>query len=303
MASALDLDTVTTTRFRLNNGNSMPAVGFGTYRIRCGETIMKVVDEALSAGYRMFDTASVYHNELLLNAAFKELLPKHELEREDIFVTTKLSPYDHKETELIEKAYKQSIENLGLEYVDLYLIHFPGTAKLACDDKRNIEIRNSIWASLVHLYDNGQVNAIGVSNFTEKHLQQILKNNHGVIPVVNQVEWHPYYYQTELLDYCKANEITLQAYCSFGGASSNDSTLIKHPSVTKIARKLEVTNAQVLLRWALQQDISVIPKSTDPKHIRENICLNFKIPEEDMRILNNLSSQKIKYAWDPSNVA
>lgn len=117
-----------------------------------------------------------------------------------------------------------------------------------------------------------------------------------------QVEWHPFYYQTELLEFCKENEILLQAYCSLGGTSANNDALLRHPAVTKIAHKLEVSNAQVLLAWALQQDVAVIPKSTEPKHIRENIALNFIIPNEDMRVLNDLGSQKIKYAWDPSVV-
>ncbi|XP_075990807.1 putative oxidoreductase YtbE [Anticarsia gemmatalis] len=302
MATAMDPESYTTTKFTLNNGTTIPGVGFGTYRIRCGDVIMKVVDEALAAGYRMFDTAAVYHNEGHLKKAFQTLLPKYGLEREEIFITTKLSPSDHGSLEVVRKAYKHSLDNLGLDYVDLYLIHFPGTAKLACDDKRNIDIRNMTWASLVDLYDNGLVNAIGVSNFTVKHLQQLLRSNHGVIPAVNQVEWHPFYHQQELLDYCKENDILLQAYCSLGGTSANNDSLLKHPLVTKIANKLEVTNAQVLLRWALQQDIAVIPKSTDPRHIKDNIALNFTIPNEDMRILSDLGSHKIKYAWDPSVV-
>lgn len=117
-----------------------------------------------------------------------------------------------------------------------------------------------------------------------------------------KVEWHPFYYQKELLDYCKATDIVLQAYCSFGGKSVNNDELLRHPSVTKIAKGLSVTNAQVLLKWAVQQDVAVIPKSTNPLHMKQNICLNFNISPEDMQILGNLSEDKVKYAWDPSDV-
>lgn len=300
MATAMDIESVTTTTFSLNNGYSMPAVGLGTYRIRCDDVIMKVVDEALAAGYRLFDTAAVYHNEVKLKKAFQTLLPKYGLEREEIFVTTKLCTSNHGGIDVVRKAYEQSLENLGLDYVDLYLIHFPGTAKLATYDKKNTELRNTTWASLVELYDLGLVNAIGVSNFTVQHLKQLIKNNHGVIPAVNQVEWHPFYYQNELLSFCKENDIVLQAYSSLGGTSVNNDKLLKHPAVTKIAKELEVSNSQVLLGWALQQDVAVIPKSVNPDHIKQNISLNFTIPNEYMRTLNNLGSYKIKYAWDPS---
>uniref|UniRef100_A0A2A4JN78 NADP-dependent oxidoreductase domain-containing protein n=2 Tax=Heliothis virescens TaxID=7102 RepID=A0A2A4JN78_HELVI len=301
MASAVD-STLVTTRYTLNNGLLMPAVGLGTYRIRSPDLIMHAVDEALSAGYRMFDTAAVYRNETYLRDAFKTLLPKHGLERDDIFITTKLSPADHGGPDVIKKAYQQSINNLGLDFADLYLIHFPGTQRLQCGDSRNTELRLATWASMVELYDNGLVNAIGVSNFTVYHLKHLMETSHGVIPVVNQVEWHPFYYQMELLDFCKENDIILQAYCSLGGKSAQNDDLVNHPAVTKIARKLEVTSAQVLLRWALQQEVAIIPKSTDPEHIRQNISLNFTIAPEDMHILNNLTNDGVKYAWDPSVV-
>ena len=116
------------------------------------------------------------------------------------------------------------------------------------------------------------------------------------------MEWHPFFYQKELQNYCKANDIVLQAYCSLGGKSVDNNDLLLHPNVTKIAKDLDVTNAQVLLRWALQQDISVIPKSTNPEHIKQNIALNFDLSAEHMHILNNLKTYKVKYAWDPSSV-
>nr|XP_021187535.2 uncharacterized oxidoreductase YtbE [Helicoverpa armigera] len=301
MASAVVDYPVVTKYFPLNTDHDMPAVGLGTYRIHKHDTIMHVVDEALSAGYRMFDTAAVYRNEASLGEALKLLLPQHGLDRDDIFVTTKLSPADHGDKDIVKKAYQASLQKLDIDFIDLYLMHFPGTARLQIGDPKNTEMRLKTWASMVDLYDDGWVNAIGVSNFTVAHLQQLMEANHDVYPAVNQVEWHPFYYQMELMDYCKKNSIVLQAYSSLGGKSVQNDDLLKHPAVTKIARKLEVTNAQVLLRWALQQEVAIIPKSTNPEHIRQNIALDFTIAPEDMNILNNLENE-VKYAWDPSNV-
>ncbi|XP_026316701.1 uncharacterized protein LOC113227679 isoform X2 [Hyposmocoma kahamanoa] len=288
-------------KFTLNNGMQMPAVGIGTYRIRKGDDIMKVVEYALDAGYRLFDTAAVYNNESHLKEAFRVLLPKYGLDRDDIFVTTKLSPSNYGGSDVVHRAYQKSLENLGLDQVDLFLIHFPGVARLNASDVRNQKIREMTWASLEELYDDGRVNAIGVSNFTIRHLDEIA-SNHSVMPAVNQVEWHPFYHQPELLNYCKEKDIVVQAYCSFGGTSSSNTDLVDHPVVKKIAKKLDVSCAQVLLVWALQQDVAVIPKSTNPERIKENITLNFRIPDEDMKLLNALGEQNTKYAWDPKVV-
>ncbi|XP_059055167.1 uncharacterized oxidoreductase YtbE-like [Achroia grisella] len=294
---------VSKTKFTLNNGTEMPAIGLGTFRIKTENAIMSTVDSALAAGYRLFDTAAVYGNEFYLKNAFRTLLPKYGLRREDIFVTTKLSPSNHGNRDVTERAYRKSLQNLGLDYVDLYLIHFPGTANTAADDILNVKIRDQTWAGLASLYDEGLIKAIGVSNFTVRHLQQVISATHGVVPAVNQVEWHPYYFQHDLMEYCKRNGIVLQAYCSFGGTSSSNMNLMQDPVVNSIAKKFDVTCAQVLLKWALQQGVAVIPKSTDPQRIKENISLNFTIPNGDIIALNALGERNIKYAWDPSVVA
>lgn len=290
-------------KFILNNGVEMPAIGLGTYRIRGEEPVIKAVDFALAAGYRMFDTAAVYGNESYLKNAFRLLLPKYGLEREDIFITTKLSPSDHGSRPITTRAYRQSLENLGVDYVDLYLVHFPGTARTSSDDTINIKIRDQTWAGLASLYRQGYIRAIGVSNYTVRHLQQLLSSNHGVIPTVNQVEWHPYYHQSELLEYCKKNNIVVQAYCSLGGTSAANMSLMNDPLVNNIAIKLGVTCAQILLKWALQQGVAVIPKSTNFERMKENTALNFTIPNGDLEALNALGERNTKYAWDPSIVS
>ncbi|KAI5641335.1 aldo/keto reductase family domain-containing protein [Phthorimaea operculella] len=301
-AAAPQVDNFANIKFKLNNGHEMPAVGLGTFRIRRPDDIMKTVDYALDAGYRMFDTAAVYSNESYLKKAFQTLLPKYGLERSDIFVTTKLAPSNHGGPEVVIPAINKSLENLGLEHVDLYLVHFPGTSKLRAEDPRNKEIRAETWASMEEVYDQGLANAIGVSNFNVRHLQELL-TNHCVVPAVNQVEWHPQYHQKELLQFCKEKDIVLQAYCSLGGTSISNLSLLENAVVQKIAQKHNKTSAQVLLMWALQHDVAVIPKSTDPQRIRENFLLDFRLSPEDLKALNDIGEKNpVKYAWDPNAV-
>ncbi|KAJ2954381.1 hypothetical protein O0L34_g2645 [Tuta absoluta] len=301
-AEAPEVENFANIKFKLNNGHEMPAVGLGTYRIRRPDDVMKVVDYALDAGYRMFDTAAVYGNEPYLKTAFQTLLPKYGLERSDIFVTTKLSPSFHGGIDIVKPAFEKSLDNLGSGHGDMVLIHFPGSAKVPADDPRNRELRAATWASLEELYDQGLVNAIGVSNFTVQHLQELLAN-HCIVPAVNQVEWHPQYYQKELLEFCKEKDIVLQAYSSLGGTSTSNFSLLNHPVVQNIAQKINKTSAQVLLMWALQQDVAVIPKSTNPQRIKENITLDFRLSNEDMKMLDAIGEKHThKYAWDPNAI-
>ncbi|GBP86902.1 9,11-endoperoxide prostaglandin H2 reductase [Eumeta japonica] len=222
--------------------------------------------------------------------------------KEDVMTRVERAPSNHGGGEITERACYESLERLGLEYIDLYLIHWPGAGSIPAADKRNAELRDSTWGTLVDIYKEGRFKAIGVSNYTERHLKELMAKDYGVSPAVNQVEWHPFYYQPELLKYSQDNDIVLQAYCSLGGTSVNDKSLLNHPTVVNIANKLNVANGQVLLAWALQQGVAIIPKASSVTHIKNNINLNFKIPEEDVIQLNKLSINKKKYAWDPNTV-
>ncbi|XP_061704214.1 uncharacterized oxidoreductase YtbE-like [Cydia pomonella] len=297
------MEPVSQKKVLLNNGVEMPLVGFGTFRIRSAEVIMSVVESALASGYRLFDTATVYGNEKYLGEALRLLLPKFGLTRQDIFITTKLSPRDAHTKEIIKEACRKSLASLGFEKIDLYLIHFPGMANLSSADIQNIKLRSQAWEALVECYNEGLVRSIGVSNYTIRHLQELEVRNYGVVPAVNQVECHPYFPQKELLIYCQGTGIALQAYCSLGGTSSGIASLIHDPVVINAAQKLGVSSGQLLLAWATQQGISVIPKSTHADRIKENISLNFKIPDEYMKALDKLGAKNTKYAWDPSTVA
>ncbi|XP_050517910.1 aldose reductase A-like [Diabrotica virgifera virgifera] len=282
-------------KYTLNNGANLHAVGFGTWLLK-GNGVSKAMDMALEAGYRLFDTAAMYDNEKEIGDALKELLPKHNLKREDVFITTKLYPSDQGEKAF--DAIKESLRKLDSQYIDLYLIHWPGTYGVSSRSKQNAILRDQSWQQMVKAVNMGLIKNIGVSNYTVKHLQELLNNNHGIKPVVNQVEWHPYCHQKELYDFCKVERIQLQAYQSLGGEGQG--ALLNNSQIKKIAEKLGKTTAQILLRWSIQQEVAVIPKSKTKERIISNMELDFNIPEEDMKILFSFSQQK--FDWEPETI-
>ncbi|XP_030074536.1 uncharacterized protein LOC115480183 [Microcaecilia unicolor] len=279
----------------LNNGIQMPLVGFGTFRIQGYDDVYRCLDVALQHGYRSFDTATVYNNEAEIGKALKVLLPKHGLSRQDIFITSKLAPRDHGPE--AEEAGLCSLAALDYGYVDLYLIHWPGKQGWQREDLRNRDSRRQSWESLEKLNQAGRFRAIGVSNYTLEHLKELLAWCR-VRPAVLQLEYHPHLVQQELLHFCQGEGIHLQAYSSLGVGS-----LVKKEEVKRVAERCGRTPAQVLLRWAVQQGIGVIPKSTNPTHIAENFQLaDFILSEQDMEELNQLHSDT-RYCWDPTTVA
>ncbi|XP_051901264.1 glyoxal reductase [Pristis pectinata] len=281
-------------RVRLNNGIEMPLVGLGTFKLRGYDIVYQALDAALAHGYRSFDTASVYQNEADIGKALKDLLPKHGLSRQDLFITSKLAPKDHGREG--EAGCLRSLEALDCEYLDLYLIHWPGKQGHKSEDSQNPAWRQESWETMERLYGSGSFRAIGVSNYTVGHLQELLARCH-VKPAVLQVEYHPHLVQEELLAFCLANGIHLQAYSSLGTGY-----LITEPKVEALATKYSKTPAQVLLRWALQQGIGVIPKSSNPERIAQNFQLfDFSLGKEDMEVLNGMHSDT-RYCWDPRHV-
>ncbi|XP_018321268.1 uncharacterized protein LOC108734282 [Agrilus planipennis] len=281
-------------KFKLLSGNEIPAIGFGTFQIRGKQKITEVLELALTSGYRLIDTAAVYGNEQHIGSALKTLLPKYKLKREDIFITSKLSPSDQGPNALA--ALKTSIENLQCDYLDLYLIHWPGVSGIQAESSDNFKLRNQSWASLVKGVHQGLVKDIGVSNYTVKHLKELFENSYGIKPAVNQVEWHPHYQTKELKKLCDREGIVLQAYSSLGG--SNNTQLLAEPIIKSVSLKLNKSPAQILLRWALQQNIAIIPKASNAERIKENINLDFEIPAADMSAILDLNKKR-KYAWDP----
>ncbi|KAJ6654183.1 hypothetical protein lerEdw1_007280 [Lerista edwardsae] len=274
----------------------MPLLGLGTFRLRGEEAVRLSVEAALQNGYRLVDTAAVYGNEAALGRVLGETLPRYGLGRSDLFLTSKLSPRDHGE-EAAEKACLRSLQELGCGYLDLYLIHWPGSQGRSQEDEGNRERRQWSWRALERLHEAGTLRAIGVSNYTVQHLQELLASCR-VPPAVLQVEFHPELAQSELLHFCRQHGIHLQAYSSLGAGH-----LVGRPKVAQVAQRRGRSPAQVLLRWALQQGVGVIPKSASPARVAENSQLwNWELSPADMEELKGMDCGK-RYCWDPSHVA
>lgn len=266
---------------KLNTGAHMPVIGFGTWQIDPWKTA-NVVTEALKMSYRLIDTAKIYGNE----SGVGEAVQTSGIDRKEIFVTTKLWNSDQG-FDSAKRAFAGSLSRLGLKYVDLYLIHWPGGGA-----------RLDSWRALSDIYKSGEAKAVGVSNYTVTHLEELLEHS-DLVPAVNQIELHPFIYQQQkpVLDFCKQHDIVVEAYSPLARGGSQ----LRHPAITDIAGRNEVTNAQVMLRWAMQHDTVPIPKSTDSERMRENLgALDFNLSEEDMFELDNLSGDRT--TWDPTNV-
>lgn len=266
----------------LNTGAKMPAIGFGTWKIFPNSSAKKAVIDAVAAGYRLIDTARIYGNEKGVGRAIHEVT----VPRGELFVTTKLwnANQGYKRA---HKAFNSSLKRLGLDYIDLYLIHWPVSGK-----------RLDSWRALEEIYKSGRARAIGVSNFTIKHLEELAEHS-SITPAVNQVECHPFLYdrQKELLAYCRKHKIILEAYSPLAhGQRLND------PLIGRLAKKYSKSNAQILLRWALQQGAVPLPKSTHAERIHENLDIfNFIINQKDTQAINELSDGT-RTCWNPENM-
>ena len=264
----------------LNNGVHIPRLGLGMYRSPKGRKSFSTVLYALQFGYRHIDTAALYNNEREVGEAVKE----SGIPRDQIFATTKLWNDDQGYDKAL-RAFDRSMKELNLEYIDLYLIHWPVTGK-----------RKDSWKALQKIYKEGRCRSIGVSNYLMRHLEELLSET-DVVPVVNQVEFSPFLYQKELLEYCHSKNILLEAYSPITkGKRLNDASLIK------VANKYGKTTAQILIRWGLQHDLVVLVKSNRVERIEENgSVFDFEIAAEDMTFLDSLD-ENYRTSWDPSNV-
>lgn len=225
------------------------------------------------------------------------------MKRDDFFIETKIAPFQHGRDNT-RKAVTDSLKRLKLSYLDLVLVHWPGVQKLAPNDPKNKTMRKETWKELEDLVEAGKIKSIGVSNYTEDHLKDLLSYC-KVRPTVNQVEFHPLCNQRELLSFCKENSLFLQAYSSLGSAQGNPpgwTVLFNHEVVKNLAAKYNKTIPQILLRWGLQHDCLLIPKTSKVENLTTNLdILDFELSTDDMDKLNGLNQNK-HFCWNPSNI-
>lgn len=290
----MTITTEGTSSVLLNSGFSIPLVGLGTWKSSKEDTYNAVLS-ALKAGYRHIDTASIYGNETAVGKAIRD----SGIPREDLFITTKLWCTQHRDP---KAGLEGSLERLGLDYVDLYLMHYP--VALKCDriedgnlfsfpllpnGKRDIDIEDwnfiKTWRLMQHLPDSGKCKSVGVSNFSINNLKQILESDEDfVVPAVNQIEVHPQLPQDELIDYCKSKNILVQAYSPLGSSSS---AMLADPVLEDISKKYNAQPAQILINWGLSRGYCVLPKSITPQRIESNLKL-VDISDEDIKKVTDI---------------
>jgi 2,5-diketo-D-gluconate reductase A len=257
-------------RIQLNDGNSIAQLGIGTYKLR-GSAATEITDAALDLGYRHIDTASYYENE----EAIGQALAKSPVAREDVFLTSKIWPSEYSDP---RTALQGSLTRLGVNSLDLYLLHWPvpmfGTAWRA-------------WADLVELRDQKLTRSIGVSNFEIPHLKRIISET-GVVPAVNQIELHPEHQRRELVEFCFDNDIAVEAWCPIARARAS---LLQSPAVSQAARAHGVTPAQAVLRWHIQRGHIIFPKTQSEERLRENAkILEFSLTDSEVKAIDALDS-------------
>ncbi|MFC0345899.1 aldo/keto reductase [Epilithonimonas hispanica] len=257
----------------LNNGTEIPEIGFGTWQTT--EGVQKTVKEALKAGYKHIDTAAIYGNEAEIGEAIEE----SGIDRKDLYLTTKIWN-SNRSAEGVKYSVEQSLKNLKTNYLDLLLIHWPANAKQFDNWK---EINAETWKAMEELYKSGVVKAIGVSNFMLPQIEALLETAE-VIPVVNQIEFHPGYTQPQVVDFCKEKGIAIEAWSPIGSGR-----LLKDEDLKNIADSYGVSPAILCIQFCLQSGVIVLPKSENPNNIYNNLHFErFKISESDMKALKTL---------------
>ena len=264
----------------LSNGVKMPYLGLGVYDCKDGKEVFNSVTWALEAGYRHIDTATLYKNETGVGEAVRA----YDIAREEVFVVSKVWNTDQGYEETL-KAFETSMGKLKLDYLDLYLIHYPVKGKFP-----------DTWKALEKLYREGRVRAIGVSNFPERHIRELLKTA-KIIPMVNQMEFHPYLIQQDLIDYCRELSIQYEGWSPFMRGRIFEIDILR-----ELSQKYQKTIAQIALRWSLQKGVVAIPKSSRKDRIISNAeIFDFEISVDDMNLINKLDRNQAVVGLHPDS--
>lgn len=268
----------------LNNGIEMPRLGLGVFRVEDSSELINAVKVAIKNGYRSIDGAAIYGNEEAMGEGIREGIKEAGISRENLFITSKVWNADLGYESTIA-AYEASLNRLGVDYLDLYLIHWPVQGKY-----------KEAWKALEYLYKEGRAKAIGVSNFQVHHLQDLL-GDAEIKPVINQVELHPYLSQKKVREFCKENDIQVEAWSPLMAGNG----LLENEVLKEIAKKYNKTVAQIVLRWDLQSQVVTIPKSTNERRLIENIDIfDFNLSKSDIDRIDSLN-QDLRVGPDPDN--
>jgi diketogulonate reductase-like aldo/keto reductase len=273
-----------TSTIKMNNGVEIPRFGLGVWRTPPGVETQNSVRWALETGYRHIDTAKLYGNEEDVGL----VIAQSPVKREDVFVTTKVWDTEQGYIPTL-RSCEDSLKRLGMDYVDLYLIHWPIPG-----------LRGETWRAMIKLYESGKCRSIGVSNYTVRHLKELLADS-PIVPVINQVEFNPFLYRKELMDFCVSQGIVVESYAPLCRGRKLD-----NPVLGKIATRHQKSAAQVMIRWALQHDLVVIPKSAHQERIQENAAVfDFELTPADMNELDGLNEdyytvppERISEKWE-----
>ncbi|MGE5479968.1 MAG: aldo/keto reductase [Chloroflexota bacterium] len=269
--------------FVMHNGVRIPKIGFGTWQISNGKDAYDAVSFALQSGYRHIDTAFAYRNEESVGRAVRD----SGIERENIFITSKL-PAEIKSYDEVLKHFDQTMKNLGMERLDLYLIHAPWPWTQIGSDHTEGNIK--VWKAFEEIYKSGRCRSIGVSNFVIRDLKAILDNGE-IVPMANQIKYFIGHTQEEVTDFCRERNILVEGYSPLATGA-----ILGNPTVEKIAKKYDVSLPQICIRYVLQRDVLPLPKSTHKERILQNIDVDFEIIEEDMNYLKGLK-ELVKTRW------